>query len=168
MTCELIDDSIRFIYNDEKESTFYIKKQNDDSAENKNKICKYAGNCTNNNCSYLHFEKEVLDEIKTLLKKKQINPNQFIPSCLLVKNSKSNSSHTSQEVCTKIYDNNIKKEFNKSDFISDLIIIFSELNDPKFFKIILRNIVSNIRDIYAEEPNSEIMKASERILGNLV
>ena len=86
---------------------------------------------------------------------------------MLVKNSKSNSSHTSQEVCTKICDNNTKKEFNKSDFISDLIIIFSELNDPKFFKIILRNIVLNTRDIYAEEPDSEVMKASERIRKNL-
>ena len=166
MSCDLIDDFIRYIFDNEKES--YIKKQKDDSAENKNKICKYAGNCTNNNCSYLHFEKEDIYKIRDFLKGKQINPNQFIPSCLLVKNSKSNLSHTSQEVCTKICDNNTKKEFNKSDFISDLILIFSELNDPKFFKMILRNIVFNIRDIYAEEPDSEIMKASERILGNLV
>ena len=168
MSCDLIGDSIRYIFDDEKESTIYIKRQKDESAENKNKICKYAGNCTNNNCSYLHIEKQVLDEIKTLLKKIRINPNQFIPSCLLAKNNKSNTLYASQEDCNKIYDNNIKKEFNKSDFISDLILIFSELNDPKFFKMILRNIVFNIRDIYSEEPDSEIMKASERILGNLV
>ena len=39
MSCDLIDDSIRYIFDNEKESTFYIKKQKDDSAENKNKIC---------------------------------------------------------------------------------------------------------------------------------
>ena len=165
MSCDLIDDSIRYIFDNEKESTFFIKKQKDDSVENKNKICKYAGNCTNNNCSYLHFEKEDIYIIREFLKGKQINPNQFIPSRLLVKDNKSN---VSQDVCTKICDNNTKKEFNKSDFISDLIIIFSELNNPKFFKMILRNIVFNIKDIYAEDPDSEIMNASERILGNLV
>ena len=96
MSCDLIDDFIRYIFDNEKES--YIKKQKDDSAENKNKICKYAGNCTNNNCSYLHFEKEDIYKIRDFLKGKQINPNQFIPSCLLVKNSKSNLSHITRSM----------------------------------------------------------------------
>lgn len=162
MTCTIIDNVIKL--KPDSDNEIDIVKQKDELG-NEKKICKFINKCTNNNCDYLHIKEEHLEIIKECLYSNKINPNQFIPSILLKKEKiKFSDKHIFPIISDKEPKNS---SFNKSDFISDLIIIFSELNDPKFFKIIMRNIASNIQDIYAEEPDSEIMKASERIRENL-
>lgn len=162
MTCTIIDNVIKL--KPDSDIEIDIIKQKDESG-NEKKICKFGGKCSNDKCDYLHIKQENLELIKEYLYSNKINPNQFIPSILLKKEKiKISDIHVSPIISDKKPKNS---SFNKSDFISDLIIIFSELNDPKFFKIIMRNVASNIQDIYAEEPDSEIVKASERIRENL-